>query len=95
MRANVPKCITMAIQSSTGRGYDPKLPLSGLPIPFIGASTFRFLGTPISIHSSVAKAKEALLCKLQSLLDRVDCSFVSRQQKLLLFKVGICMHALV
>ena len=90
MRANVPKCITMATQSSTGRSYDPKLPLSGLPIPFIGASTFRFLETPISIHSSVAKAKEALLCKLQSLLDRVDRSFVSRQQKLLLFKVGIC-----
>ena len=89
-RANVPKCITMAIQSSTGRAYDPKLPLSGLPIPFIGASTFRFLGTLISIHSSVAKAKEALLSKLQSLLDRVDRSLVSRQQKLLLFKVSIC-----
>ena len=90
MRANVPKCVTMAIRSSTGGTYNPKLSLSGRPIPFIGTSTFRFLGTPISIHSSVPKAKEALLTKLQSLLDKVDCSLVSRQQKLLLFKVGIC-----
>ena len=90
MRANVPKCVTMAIRSSTGGTYNPKLSLSGQPIPFIGTSTFRFLGTPISIHSSVPKAKDALLTKLQSLLDKVDCSLVSRQQKLLLFKVGIC-----
>ena len=89
MSANVPKCITMAIRSSTGGAYDPKLTLSGRPIPFIGTSTFRFLGTPISIHSSVPKAKEALLTKLKSLLDKVDCSLVSRQQKLLLFKVTI------
>ena len=90
MRANVPKCVTMAIQSSTGGAYNPELSLSGQSIPFIGSSVFRFLGSPISVHSSTVRAKQALLSKLQSLLEKVDCSLVSRQQKLLLFKVGIC-----
>ena len=90
MRANVPKCVTMAIQSSTGTAYDPKLSLLGQSIPFIEGATFRFLGSPISIHSSVVRAKQDLLAKLQSLLDRVDCTLLTRQQKLLLYKVGIC-----
>ena len=90
MRANVPKCVTMAIQSSTGTAYDPKLSLLGQSIPFIEGATFRFLGSPISIHSSVVRAKQDLLAKLQSLLDRVDCTLLTGQQKLLLYKVGIC-----
>jgi hypothetical protein len=79
LRANVPKCVTMTTQSSTGSPYDPKLSLSDQSIPFIGSSTFRFLGNPISVHSSVASAKQALLSKLQPLLDMVGSSLVSRQ----------------
>ena len=90
MKANVPKCVSLAVRASSGGAYDPQLTLSNQSIPFIGSSTFRFLGTPIAIHSSSIQAKEALLRKLQSLLEKVNNTLVSRQQKLLLFRVGLC-----
>ena len=54
MKANVPKCVSLAIQSSSGKPYDPELTLNGEPIPYIGDSTFRFLGAPVSVHSTSA-----------------------------------------
>ena len=71
MKANVPKCVSLAVRASSGGSYDPQLTLSNHSIPFIGSSTFCFLGAPITIHSSSTQAKEALLQKLQSLLERL------------------------
>ena len=90
MKANVPKCVSLAVQASSGGAYDPKLTLSSEPIPYISTSTFRFLGTPISIHSSSDQARGALLQKLQSMLEKVDNTLLSRQQRLLLYRVGVC-----
>ena len=90
MKANVPKCVSLAIHSSSGKPYDPELTLNGEPIPYIGDSTFRFLGAPVSVHSTSAQAREGLLRKLKSLLEKVDATLITRQQKLRLFKAGIC-----
>ena len=90
MTANVPKCVCLAIQGSTGKPYDPKLMLNGQAIPYIGDSTFTFLGAPVNIHSVNSSARESLLEKLSSMMKKVDATLISRQQKLLLFKVGIC-----
>ena len=59
MKANVPKCVSLAIHSSSGKPYDPELTLNGGPIPYIGDSTFRFLGPPVSVHSTSAQRQEA------------------------------------
>ena len=57
MKANVPKCVSLAVRASSGGPYDPKLTLSSDSIPYISTSTFRFLSTPISIHSSRTQAR--------------------------------------
>ena len=44
MQANVPKCVGVAIKASTGRAYNPNHTLSDKPIPYLGDTTFRFLG---------------------------------------------------
>jgi hypothetical protein len=47
---NVPKCVSLAFQASTGRAYDLQLTLAQEPIPYIGTSTFHFLSSPSSIY---------------------------------------------
>ena len=85
MKANVSKCASLAVRASSGKVFDHKLALSSEPIPYIGTSTFRFFGAPISIHSSSNQTREALRQKLQSLLESVDNTLLSRQQKFLLY----------
>ena len=90
MKANVPKCVCLAIQASTGKPYDPRLRLDGKTIPFIGSNTFSFLGAPVSVHGSDDKTRSNLLSKLSMLLEKVDKTLLSARQKLLLFKLAIC-----
>ena len=92
MKANAPKCVSLAIQASSGKPFDPKLQLNGEAIPYIGDSTFYFLGAPwpVCIHGTETEAREGLIAKLTSLLEKVDATLVSRQQKLKLFKLAIC-----
>ena len=90
MKAKVPKSASLAFQASTGRGYDPSLRLQGDTIPFIGNSTFRFLGAPITIHDAKADHRDTLLSKLESMLKKVDDTLLTRQQKLHLYSHGIC-----
>ena len=90
MKPKVPKCCSLAVQASSGRGYDPQFSLCGQTIPFIGNSTFKFLGTPVTIHNSQGKAQEALLDKLQSLLLKVDATQLTCHQMLKLYKDAVC-----
>ena len=89
MNPKVPKCCSLAVQASSGRVYDPQLQLCGQTIPFIGSSTFRFLGASVSIHNSQEKARCALLEKLQTLLSRVDATLLTSHQKLRIYRDGI------
>ena len=90
MQANVPKCVGVAIKASTGRAYNPSLTLSDQSIPYLGDTTFRFLGAPVAIHSISAETREHLVNKLSTMLQRVDDTSITRQQKLKFFKVCIC-----
>ena len=56
--------------------------LQGDTIPFIGDSTFHFLGAPITIHDATADQRSTLLLKLEGMLRKVDETLVTRQQKL-------------
>ena len=90
MRANVPKCVSVAIKASSGKAFDPGLKLGNEPIPYLGDTTFRFLGAPVAIHSTSEESREHLKTKLLSMLEKVDATPITRQQKLKLFKVSIC-----
>ena len=90
MKAKVPKCHSLAIQASSGKRYDPKLQLNGETIPFIANKTLKFLGGPIRVLQSNKDHKQYLSNKLSQLLDKVDKTPVTRKQKLLLYKAGIC-----
>ena len=90
MAANVPKCVCLAKQASTGKPYDPKLVLNGQPIPYIGDSTFTFLGAPVNINDTDHHARNDLCKKLTRRLEKVDATLLSRQQKLLLYKLAVC-----
>lgn len=90
MKAKVPKCYSMAISASSGKRYDPRLKLSGQNIPFIAGKAIKFLGVPITIPLTNRQQKEHLIEKLGQLLERVDRTPVTRRQKLLLYKAGIC-----
>ena len=61
MKANVPKCMSLAIRASSGKPYDPKLTLNEEAVPYIGDSTFHFLGAPVSLHNTSMQARESLL----------------------------------
>ena len=90
MTAKVSKCFTLGIQPSTAKRIDPHLHLQNENIPFIGDRSIRFLGGPIQVPSYTNQHRHQLQHKLQSLLEKVDSSFISRKQKLLLYKVGVC-----
>ena len=91
MNANVPKCVCLSIQSSTGRPYNPNLLLNNKPIPYIADSTFCFLGAPVAVYSTDAESRDHLIAKLSSLLQKVDAIPITRQQKLKILKAGICL----
>ena len=51
--------------------------------------TYSFLGATVYIQQGAKQARESLMGKLTSLLQKVDNSLVTRQQKLKLFKLAI------
>ena len=89
MEAKVPKCCSLAIHASSGKPYDPQLLLNDKVIPYIGTTTFKFLGSPISVHSNEMEVRKVLLEKLERLLMKVDATSVTRQQKCKLYKLAI------
>ena len=60
------------------------------PIPYLGDTTFQFLGAPVAVHSTSDETREHLITKLASMLEKVDATSITGQQKLKLFKVSIC-----
>ena len=85
MAGKVPKCVTLGIHSSTAKRFDPHLRLQ--TIPLIGDRSIKFLGGPMSVPSNT---QQQLQLKLQILLERVDKTAVSRKQKFLLYRAGVC-----
>ena len=90
MRAKIVKCSALAIAASSARRFDPTLSLNGQAIHFAGSSPVRFLGGPISIPTNSRGQQRRVLEKLELLLTRVDKCLVTRKQKLLLYKAGVC-----
>ena len=94
MRAKVPKCHSLAIHATSGKPYDPMLVLQGASVPFIGHEPIKFLGAFIQIPPDHLRVKSHLQTKLLTLLEKVDTTPVTRNQKLLLYRAGICPRLL-
>ena len=90
MVAKIPERFALAIKASNALRYDPALQLNGQNIPFIGKRSVKFLGGPISVPTNTCEHKKNLQSKLQMLLQKVDDTAVTRKQKLLLYKAGVC-----
>ena len=90
MKAKVPKCHSLAIQATSGRPYDPKLVLHGASIPFIENKPIKFLGAFIQVPLDPHRVRDNVKSRLLTLLEGVDSTPVTRNQKLLLYKAGIC-----
>ena len=92
MTATIQKCCSLAIRTSSGNPFNPKLTLNNEPITYLGDSTINFLGAPVSILNRKIEIRQSLKKKLESLLQRIDVSLVTRQQKLRLYKLAVCPH---
>ena len=90
LKAKVPKCRSMVIQASTGKRVNPKLTISGERIPPAEEDAFKFLGMTVRIYSSNVSARSSLQRTLQKMLTAIDETPLTRQQKLRLFKHGVC-----
>lgn len=91
MEAQVPKCHSLA---SSGKMYDPKLTLQNSAISCIGNNAIKFLGASIQIPPNQNQLRKNLKSKLELLLEKVDEVPISRGQKLLLYKLGVCPRVL-
>jgi hypothetical protein len=90
LKAKVTKCRSMVIQASTGRRVSPGLSICGGSIPPAEEDSFKFLGMPVRISKNSTSAKASLHQNLQRMLALVEETPLTRQQKLRLFKHGIC-----
>jgi hypothetical protein len=86
MRAKLPKCVALAVETSSAKRFDPARKLRGQVIPYSVEEPIKFLGGQISIPMDRREQRQRLEEKLVTLLERVD----SRKQKLLLYKAGVC-----
>ncbi len=90
MKAKIPKCSATSFQGSTGHSINPQLTLSGQNIPFLGNNTIKFFGLPIHIPNTSVQFKIRIKEKLVSFLTIVDKIGVTRRQKLMIYKLGVC-----
>ena len=77
----------MIIQTSSGKRICPSLTISGDTIPAAEDDAFKFLGMPVRNNTT---ARSSLQGTLQSMLNAIDETPLTRQQKLRLFKHGVC-----
>ena len=89
MKAKVPNCQCISLQSSTGKLHNPQLMLDGAPIPFM-CDPVRFLGMEVQVPSKSDGSRESLLVSLEKLMKAVDITPLTRGQKLLMYKAGVC-----
>ena len=90
MKAKVTKCHSLAVAGSSGKLFDPKLQVSGDPIPYVGSDSIKFLGLNIQVPYNPSKAKQSLRSNLLRMLQAVDACPLTRNQKLKLYRAGIC-----
>ena len=89
MKAKIPKCASLALQSSSSKTIDPGLLLDGQLVPF-ASQPVKFLGMRVEIPPNHATSKTVVVSELSCMLSSIDTCPLTRKQKLLLYKAGVC-----
>ena len=79
MKAKIPKCASLVLQSSSSKTIDPDLLLDGQLVLF-ASQPVKFHGIRVEIPGS----------ELSCMLSCNDTCPLTRKQKLLLYKAGVC-----
>ena len=90
LKAKVKKCRSMYIQASTGKRMSLNLSIGGECVSPVEDDSFKFLGMPVRVYNNNNAARTSLLENLQRMLGLIDDAPLTRQQKLRLFKQGVC-----
>ena len=75
---------------SSGKLFDPKLQVSGDPIPYVGNDSIKFLGLNVQVPYNPSEAKQSLRSTLLRMLQAVDACPLTRNQKLKMYRASIC-----
>lgn len=89
MKAKISKCASLGLQASSGKKINPMLLLDGQPIPYTPDGV-KFLGMHINVPADQAKHKITVKSKLDTMLREVDACPLTRKQKLLVYRAGVC-----
>ena len=89
MKAKIPKCACLGLQSSTGKKIDPHLSLNNQHVPYAPQGV-KFLGLAIGVPRDRARAQAELVSKFEKMLARLDACPLTRKQKLLIYRSGVC-----
>ena len=91
LKAKVPKCRSMSIQASIGKRLNPHLSVGGEAIPPAEEdNSFKFLGMQVHIYKNNDTARASLQEQLKQMLSAIDGTPLTHQQKLKLFRHGVC-----
>ena len=91
MQAKIPKCACLGLQASNGKKIDLSLSLDGKLVPY-APSGVTFLGMTIDVSSDQSKLRATVLSSLEDMLTRIDACPLSRKQKLLIYRAGVCLR---
>ena len=90
MKAKPSKSRTLCIKASSGKVYSPDLSIGGENMQPVGSSAFKFLEMKIRVPPDPADARSSLRESLEAMLRIIDAVPVTRNQKLRLYKQGVC-----
>ena len=90
MKAKPSKSRILCIKASSGKVYSPCLSIGGECMQPVGNSAFKFLGIHIRVPPDPAEARNSLKESLEAMLRAIYAVPVTRNQKLRLYKQGVC-----
>ena len=91
LKAKVPKCRSLVIQASSGKRMTTNLSIGGQTIPPVeDDDAFKFLGMPVRVYRNNEVARLSIQDNLHRMLGAIDTTPLTRQQKLRLFRYGVC-----
>ena len=89
MKAKVPKCHSLHIKNSSGTLTNPHLTCSNESIRYVANHSINFFGIPIQFPKNCYRAKSQLKSLLQSMLEIIDGTALTRKQKVKIYSLGI------
>ena len=89
MKAKIPKCACLGLQASSGKMINPHLSLNDQQVPY-ARNGVKFLGLAIDIPHDRAKSQAELVSRFEGMLTKLDAYPLSRKQRLLIYKSGVC-----